>query len=158
MDYMIPYSISLFKSPTAIWPLSILTTNYIFMEIRGLGLGHVHCTSWTNFQKNSTILNNLKNNINPPSSDISFKKSRLKVLYSDIDRIITDKHKNSKENLVKLFRLMNSNSLASNLKKGYSILTIDNKIIKNSNSIKAKDNVTAKLNKGTLNLIVKKIN
>ena len=62
------------------------------------------------------------------------------------------------ESLNKLARLMDSNSLVSNLKKGYSILTIDNKIIKDSNLIKKEDEIKARLNKGTLCLNVKKIN
>ena len=111
-----------------------------------------------NIEKNIIIFNNLKNNINPPLSDINYKKSRLKDLYNDIDRIIRDKQKHSKENLTKLSRLMHSNSLSSNLMKGYSILTINNKIIKSSISTKEKDIVKAKLNEGILNLIVKKIN
>ena len=53
---------------------------------------------------------------------------------------------------------MHSNSLSSNLKKGYSILTINNKIIKNTNSLKQKDSIKARLNKGCLDLIIKKIN
>ena len=77
---------------------------------------------------------------------------------NDIDKIMNNKKKYSKESLIKLNRLIEANSLSSNLKKGYSILTIDNKIIKNSNSLKHKDNVKAKLNKGNLDLIVKKIN
>ena len=111
-----------------------------------------------NIEKNYIIFVNLKNNINPPSSDINFKKSRLKVLYNDIDRIITYRQKYSNESLNKLTRLMDSNSLVSNLKKGYSILTIDNKIIKNSNAIKREDEIKARLNKGTLCLNVNKIN
>ena len=52
---------------------------------------------------------------------------------------------------------MHSNSLASNLKKGYSILTINNKIIKNSKSVQVENKVNAKLKKGTLSLVVKDI-
>ncbi len=111
-----------------------------------------------NIEKNYIIFINLKNNIRLPSSDINFKKSRLKVLYNDIDRIITNRKKYSNESLNKLARLMDSNSLVSNLKKGYSILTIDNKIIKDSNLIKKEDEIKARLNKGTLCLNVKKIN
>ena len=111
-----------------------------------------------NIEKNFIIFNNFKNNISPPYSDIVFKKSRLEALSNDIDKIMNNKKKYSKESLIKLNRLIEANSLSSNLKKGYSILTIDNKIIKNSNSLKHKDNVKAKLNKGNLDLIVKKIN
>ena len=111
-----------------------------------------------NIEKNFIIFNNFKNNISPPYSDIVFKKSRLEALSNDIDKIMNNKKKYSKESLIKLNRLIEANSLSSNLKKGYSILTIDNKIIKNSNSLKYKDNVKAKLNKGNLDLLVKKIN
>ena len=79
-------------------------------------------------------------------------------MHNDLDKIINNKQKYSKESLAKFFRLLHSNSLVSNLQKGYSILTFGNKIIKNSNSLKNEDKVKARLNKGALNLIVKKIN
>ena len=130
----------------------------IFLEKLEITFSRLNKEIKNNIEKQIIIFKNLNNNITPPSSEISFKKSRLKFLHSDINRIIINKQKNSKENLTKLSRLMNSNSIASNLKKGYSILTVDNKIIKNSSFIREKDKVKAKLNKGTLNLIVKKIN
>ncbi len=111
-----------------------------------------------NIEKQFIIFKNLKNSINPPLSDINLKKSKLEILSTSIDKIINNKKKYSKENLIKLSRLMHSNSLSSNLKKGYSILTINNKIIKNTNSLKQKDSIKARLNKGCLDLIIKKIN
>ena len=60
--------------------------------------------------------------------------------------------------MLKLSRLLYSNSIAANLKKGYSILTKKNKIVKNSKNIKKDDSMNARLQEGSLDIVVKKIN
>ena len=85
-------------------------------------------------------------------------KSLLNNLSKNIEKNIVEKKLISKENLLKLSRLLYSNSIAANLKKGYSILTKKNKIVKTSKDIKINDSMKAQLQNGSLEIVVKKIN
>ena len=69
------------------------------------------------------ILNNFDKIIKPPLYKIELNKSLLYNLSRNIEKNIVEKQLVSKENLLKLSRLLYSNSIAANLKKGYSILT-----------------------------------
>jgi len=108
--------------------------------------------------KNNIILNNFDKIIKPPLSKIELNKSLLNNLNKNIEKNIVDKKLISKENLLKLSRLLYSNSIAANLKKGYSILTKKNKIVKTSKHIKINDSMKAQLQNGSLGIVVKKIN
>ena len=53
---------------------------------------------------------------------------------------------------------INSNSISSNLKKGYSILMNKKKIVKTTKKIETNDQLSVKLIDGTIDIKVKKIN
>ena len=53
---------------------------------------------------------------------------------------------------------INSNSISSNLKKGYSILMDKKKIVKTSKKITTDDQLSVKLIDGTIDIKVTKIN
>ena len=108
--------------------------------------------------KKNLILNNFDKVIKPPLSKIELNKSLLNNLNKNIEKNIVEKKLISKENLLKLSRLLYSNSIAANLKKGYSILTKKNKIVKTSKDIKINDSMKAQLQNGSLEIVVKKIN
>ena len=108
--------------------------------------------------KKNLILNNFDKIIKPPLSKIELNKSLLNNLNKNIEKNIVEKKLISKENLLKLSRLLYSNSITSNLKKGYSILTKKNKIVKTSKNIKTNDSMKARLQNGSLEIVVKKIN
>ena len=108
--------------------------------------------------KKNLILNNFDKIIKPPLSKIELNKSLLNNLNKNIEKNIVEKKLISKENLLKLSRLLYSNSIAANLKKGYSILTKKNKIVKTSKDIKINDSMKAQLQNGSLEIVVKKIN
>jgi len=108
--------------------------------------------------KKNIILNNFDKIIKPPLSKIELNKSLLNNLNKNIEKNIVEKKLISKENLLKLSRLLYSNSIAANLKKGYSILTKKNKIVKTSKDIKINDSMKAQLQNGSLEIVVKKIN
>ena len=110
------------------------------------------------FNKKNLILNNIDKVIKPPLSKIELNKSLLNNLSKNIEKNIVEKKLISKENLLKLSRLLYSNSIAANLKKGYSILTKKNKIVKTSKNIKKNDSMKARLKNGSLEIVVKKIN
>jgi Exonuclease VII, large subunit len=59
---------------------------------------------------------------------------------------------------LKFNRILYSNSIKANLKKGYSVLTSKNKLLKNSTKTKKGELIKAHLEKGKIDLIVKKIN
>ena len=108
--------------------------------------------------KKNLILNNFDKIIKPPLSKIELNKSLLNNLNKNIEKNIVEKKLISKENLLKLSRLLYSNSIAANLKKRYSILTKKNKIVKTSKDIKINDSIKAQLQNGSLEIVVKKIN
>ena len=108
--------------------------------------------------KKNIILNNFDKIIKPPLSKIELNKSLLNNLNKNIEKNIVEKKLISKETLLKLSRLLYSNSIAANLKKGYSILTKKNKIVKTSKDIKINDSMKAQLQNGSLEIVVKKIN
>ena len=108
--------------------------------------------------KKNLILNNFDKIIKPPLSKIELNKSLLNNLNKNIEKNIVEKKLISKETLLKLSRLLYSNSIAANLKKGYSILTKKNKIVKTSKDIKINDSMKAQLQNGSLEIVVKKIN
>jgi len=108
--------------------------------------------------KKNLILNNFDRVIKPPLYKIELNKSLLYNLSKNLEKNIVEKKLISKENLLKLSRLLYSNSITSNLKKGYSILTKKNKIVKTSKNIKTNDSMKARLQNGSLEIVVKKIN
>ena len=55
-------------------------------------------------------------------------------------------------------RLLNSNSIDQNLKKGYVLVKKNNKIVKRSKSIKSEDNIKIKFYDNQLKVKIKKIN
>ncbi len=108
--------------------------------------------------KKNFILHNLDKVLKPPLSNIILNKSLLNNLDKNIQNNIFKKNLSSKENLLKLSRLLYSNSISANLQKGYSILTKKNKILKSSSNIKKNDKIKARLGKGKLEVVVNKIN
>ena len=108
--------------------------------------------------KKNLILNNFDKIIKPPLSRIELNKSLLNNLNKNIEKNIVEKQMLLKENLLKLSRLLYSNSITANLKKGYAILSKTNNIVKTSKNIKKGDNINARLQEGSLEVVVKKIN
>ena len=108
--------------------------------------------------KNYLILNNFDKIIKPPLSKIELKKSMLNNLNKNVEKNIVEKKILLKENLIKLSRLLYSNSINANLKKGYSILSKKNKIVKTLKDIKKDNNLKVRLQDGSLEIVVKKIN
>ena len=71
---------------------------------------------------------------------------------------IRDSFKDNLEKYKSNIRLLNSNSISSNLKKGYSILMNKSKIVKTRKKIVPNDHLSVKLIDGTIDIKVKKIN
>ncbi len=103
-------------------------------------------------------LQNLRKSINSPDSLVSLKLIKINNLTKNLNLTITTYYKDKLEKYISYTRLLNSNSISSNLKKGYSILMNKNKIVKNSKEISTGDKLSAKLIDSTIDIKVTKIN
>ena len=114
----------------------------------------------------------IKNNIGIGYKDLSALSGNLKLPY-DLIKFHNSKIENSSKNLSSIIKrelfnnsqkyenylsLIETNSIQSNLKKGYSILSKDNKIINNSKLVKENDVISARLIDKTIKFRIKKIN
>ena len=79
-------------------------------------------------------------------------------MYIDFEKTIDKKKDDQKKALRELLRLLESNSINRNLKKGYVLLNRSKKIIKNSKQIKEKDSLKIKFYDKTIGVEIKKIN
>ena len=111
-----------------------------------------------NIKMASKDLSSLNSDIKIPYDLIKFNKSNIKSLtnslHSEIKRMLitnTEKYKN-------YLRLVETNSIQSNLRKGYSILSKDKKIINKTKHIRENDTLSARLMDKTIEIKVKKIN
>ena len=93
-----------------------------------------------------------------PYDLIKYNKSTIKNLSNNINSAIEREIFNSKQKYKNYLRLVETNSIKSNLKKGYSILSKNNKIINNSKLVKENDIISARLIDKTIKIKVKKIN
>ena len=100
----------------------------------------------------------LGTSINSPDSLIGLKQTKINNLSKNLNLNVSNNYKDKLEKYKSNIRLLNSNSISSNLKKGYSILMDKNKIIKNTKKISTNDKLSVKLNDGTIDIKVTKIN
>ena len=117
------------------------------------------------FSKFENILNNNSNRLFSfakllrfPEKDIKDIKNRLKFFSKEINRNISDRKLYQQKELVKYSRLLNSNALHTNLKKGYSIIKKEDTIINKSNLIHDEDLIDIRFFDKSLNVTIKKIN
>ncbi len=104
---------------------------------------------------------NLLNTINliySPENILKIKKNSIKELSKSLEKNVIENYNTNKSNLISSTRLLSSNSISSNLKKGYAILMDKNKLIKTVKDVKVDSNLKAKLVDGHLDLSIKKIN
>jgi exodeoxyribonuclease VII large subunit len=100
----------------------------------------------------------LSNNLKISSNLIKFNKSNLKNLSDNFHSSIKRELKNSKEKYIHYLKLIETNSIHSNLKKGYSIISKGKKIINDSRLIRENETLNARLIDKTIEIKVKKIN
>ena len=87
----------------------------------------------------------LSNNLKISSNLIKFNKSNLKNLSYKFHSSIKRELKNNKEKYISYLKLIETNSINSNLKKGYSIISKGKKIIHDSKLIRENDTLNARL-------------
>ena len=110
------------------------------------------------FDNNYNKLYNFKKLLRFPDKDIIDINKNLEILSKDINRNILDKKNSQQKELNKYFRLLESNSLHTNLKKGYSIIRKATKIINKSKLINDNDLINVQFLDKSINIKVKKIN
>ena len=101
---------------------------------------------------------NFSNSISSPDSIINIKKQLIRDLSKNLELQISQQYKSKNYNFKSNTRLLNSNSISKNLKKGYSILMKNYKIIKTIKDTKVNKDLNIKISDGSLEVKVKKIN
>ena len=110
------------------------------------------------FNISNLNLFNLGKSVISPDSLISLKQTKINNLSKNLNLNITNNYKDKFEKYKSNIRLLKSNSISANLKKGYAILMDKRKIIKNTKKIAIDDQLSVKLIDGTISIKVKKIN
>ena len=110
------------------------------------------------FNNNCNKLYNFKKLLRFPDKDIIDINKNLEILSKDINRNILDKKHSQQKELNKYSRLLESNSLHTNLKKGYSIIRKTTKIINKSKLINDNDLINVQFFDKSINIKIKKIN
>ena len=106
----------------------------------------------------SSNLSKFVKQIRLPKEKIQYNKIDLSNLIKNIDKSLKEIQYKKYNEFKNYSRLLETNSISSNLKKGYSILSKSSKIIKNSTQIKTNDLIEAKFLENTAKIKIKKIN
>ena len=93
-----------------------------------------------------------------PNDLIKLKKSNIDNFNKVLDASIKREFIKNREKYINFLKLIETNSIHSNLKKGYSILSKNKKIINNSKYINENDNLSVRLIDKSIEINVKKIN
>jgi exodeoxyribonuclease VII large subunit len=110
------------------------------------------------FSISKLSLINLGKSVISPDSLVSLTQTKINNLSKNLNLNIANNYKDNLEKYKANIRLLNSNSISSNLKKGYSILMNKKKIVKTTKIITTNDQLSVKLIDGTIDIKVKKIN
>ena len=96
-------------------------------------------------------------NLKIPNDSIKLKQLSVKNLTKNLNSLIKRELFNNKEKYKNYLKLIETNSIQSNLKKGYTILSKNKRIINDSKLIKKNDTLSARLIDRTIEIKVKKI-
>ena len=110
------------------------------------------------YKKNSNNFYNIKKLFRISEKPIRDNKNNLKNIRSNLNKIITDLYLLQSQELNKYVRLLESNSIHQNLKKGYSIISKSNNIIKKSTDINENDIIDIQFIDKLSKFKIKKIN
>lgn len=141
--------ISLIKTPEQIIEIFKERLNYIKAGLKRIINNNIEIAA-----KDLSVLSGI---LKLPYNLIKFQNSTIKNLSNNLDSVIERKILNSKQKYKNYLRLIETNSIKSNLKKGYSILSKNNKIINNLKFVKENDVISARLIDGSIEVKVKKI-
>ena len=111
-----------------------------------------------NVQMISRDFSAITNSLKLPYDLINFNKSKVRGFSKSLYSLVRRDFVSGREKYNYFIKLIESNSIQSNLKKGYSIISKNKKIINKSKDIKENDNLSATLMDGTIEIKIKKIN
>ena len=111
-----------------------------------------------NVQMISRDFSALTTNLKLPYDLINFKKSKIESLSKILGSLMRREFMSVSEKYNYYIKLIETNSIHSNLKKGYSIISKNKKIINKSKDIKDNDILSATLMDSTVQIKIKKIN
>ena len=111
-----------------------------------------------NVQMISRDFSALTNSLKLPYDLINFNKSKVKGFSKSFHSLVRRDFVSSSEKYNYYIKLIETNSIQSNLKKGYSIISKNKKIINKSTDIKENDTLSATLMDSTIEIKIKKIN
>ncbi len=94
--------------------------------------------------KKKNELQNSYSRLKSPDEFINLKRMQSLILFKNLDLQISQKIKNYIFSLKSNIRLLHSNSIESNLKKGYVLLKKYKKVIKRAKGLQKKDNIQIK--------------
>ena len=103
------------------------------------------------------IFNNISKFLKFPENKIHSKKNDYIKLFKILDHNINNKISFKKRVILDLNRLLNSNSVNENLKKGFVIISKSNKILKKSNLVKEEDKLSIKFFDKSIGVKINKI-
>ena len=111
-----------------------------------------------NVQMTSRDFSALTNSLKLPYDLINFNKSKVKGFSKSLYSLVRRDFVSVSEKYNYYIKLIETNSIQSNLKKGYSIISKNKKIINKSKDIKENDILSATLMDRTIEIKIKKIN
>ena len=111
-----------------------------------------------NVQMISSNFSALTNSLKLPYDLINFNKSKVRVFSKSLYSLVRRDFLSVNEKYNYYIKLIEANSIQSNLKKGYSIISKNKKIINKSTDIKENDTLSATLMDSTIEIKIKKIN
>ena len=111
-----------------------------------------------NVQMISRDFSALTNSLKLPYDLINFNKSKVKGFSKSLHSLVRRDFVSGSEKYNYYIKLIETNSIQSNLKKGYSIISKNKKIINKSIDIKENDTLSATLMDSTIKIKIKKIN
>lgn len=133
--------------------------NSKFINLRSLKSSFVLKNPMAIYEVKMQKYSNLIENLNRTMEKIILSKKIIyeKVLASPIIKnpyTLFDKQKNKYEMLVNTLKLVNPLNI---LEKGYSLVKLDDKLIKSTKNLKVKDKINIKLHEGEMTAVVEKI-
>ncbi len=104
-------------------------------------------------------LDNIKSNyvLNNPLATYEVKKERIVNLEKILNNLITNKINISKHRYEVMINKLDLLNPLNILSKGYSLVTIDGMVVKDTNDLKIEDTINIRMHKGNVKAIVKEI-
>ena len=105
--------------------------------------------------KKNNELQQYYSKLKTPNELLNLKNIQSQNLFKNLDLQISQKIKDNRFSLTSIIRLLNSNSINNNLKKGYVLLKKYNKIIKRAKELEKNDDIQIKFFDKQVNMKIK---